>query len=94
MIRDKRFQEALQRTAEEHIRKSGRAGVRLHGGPQDEWLVFPDAPNLRPDWYTTWPESIAAAFRPGRYVVGSDGTDAVWVTNDTEASSGDSSGKP
>lgn len=85
MIEDKRFQEALRRTTEEYVHKSGKPGIRLHGGPQDGWLVLPDAPNLRPDWYTTWPSSIAAAFRPGRYVVGSDGADAIWVTNDDEA---------
>ena len=85
MIQDKRFQEALRRTTEEYVGRSGKPGVRLHGGPQDGWLVLPDAPNLRPDWYRTWPESIAAVFRPGRYVVGTDGVDAVWVSLDDEA---------
>ena len=85
MIQDKRFQEALRRTTEEYVRRSGKPGVRLHGGPQDGWLVLPDAPNLRADWYTTWPEGIAAVFRPGRYVMGSDGGDAVWTSLEDEA---------
>jgi hypothetical protein len=84
MIEDERFQEALRRTTEEYVRRSGKRGVRLHGGPQDGWLVLPDAPNLRANWYTTWPESIAAVFRPGRYAVGPGGLEAIWVSLDDE----------
>lgn len=47
---------------------AGNSGVMLHGGPMDGYYVTADAPALHPDWYTTWPESVAAKNRPGRYV--------------------------
>lgn len=42
--------------------------VELIGGPMSGWVVKPDAPALRDDWWTTWPPSVAAAWAPGRYV--------------------------
>lgn len=33
----------------------------------DGWLVKMDAPALDPDWYTTWPPSVAERTTPGRY---------------------------
>ena len=69
-----------------------RRTVELHGGPMDGWLVTPDAPALKPDWYRTLPlpprqtfwgwlrrkpaEQVTA--RPGRYVVDGDGS-ATWM---------------
>jgi hypothetical protein len=43
--------------------------VRLRGGPMNGYLVHDHADVLRDDWYTTWPPSIAAKNRPGRYVL-------------------------
>lgn len=34
--------------------------VRLIGGPMDGWLVTPDAPSLRRDWWFTLPPTIGA----------------------------------
>jgi hypothetical protein len=44
------------------------ASIVLEGGPMDGWVVKADAPALAPDWYTTWPPSIAARNEPGRYL--------------------------
>lgn len=55
--------------------------VALRGGPMDGWVVTPDAPALRPDWYRTLPlrrnsllavmagGPTLAAGPAGRYVV-------------------------
>lgn len=61
------------------------ASVALAGGPMDGWVVKPNAPVLRADWHTTWPASIAATNRPGRYDTPAvvDGvTRASWLTRD------------
>jgi hypothetical protein len=47
--------------------------VTLVGGPMDGWIVKPDAPALRPDWCTTWPDSVAAKNAPGLYVAAGPG---------------------
>lgn len=57
------------------------ASVALHGGPMDGWIVKPDAPALRPDWYTTWPPSVEATHKPGRYELREGGQDAKWVVS-------------
>ena len=54
----------LQAGALEHLVP---ASVVLAGGPMDGWVVTPDAAALRPDWWRTWPRTIAARFKPGRY---------------------------
>lgn len=77
----------LQRTARKAMKgiKTGQLehpvpeSVTLLRGPMDGWVVKPDAPALRPDWYTTWPLSVAAKHKPGRYVL--DGTRARWQPN-------------
>ena len=51
--------------------------VRLVGGPMANWLVRTSAPVLRPDWWTTWPDSVERRWSPGRYVA--DGDRAVWT---------------
>jgi hypothetical protein len=43
------------------------ASVALEGGPMDGYVVKPDAPALRPDWFRTWPPTVAARFAPGAY---------------------------
>jgi hypothetical protein len=59
------------------------AGIVLHGGPMDGWVVAPDAAALRADWYRTLPSrprSFASVLlrRPvdlqvlGRYVLDLD----------------------
>jgi hypothetical protein len=69
--------------AETALRAEGRPLFRLRGGPMDEWAVGDDADALREDWYTTWPESTAAQWEPGRYVLQNDMEDdarvAQWV---------------
>lgn len=68
---------AARRSLERNLRKqTGKLNhpvpdsVTLRGGPMDGWIVKPDAPALEPDWYTTWTPNIAAAWQPGRYVLG------------------------
>lgn len=58
--------------------------VTLAGGPMDGWVVKPDAPALRPDWFSTMPPHLARRHVPGRYadprLVGSVRVSA-WVTH-------------
>lgn len=42
---------------------------RLEGGPMDGWVVKPTAPALRPDWHTTWPDSVRSRWAAGTYVI-------------------------
>jgi len=67
--------------------------VELHGGPMDNWIVKPDAPVLRSDWYRTIPipprRSIIDMVlrrpgkprmaRAGHYGLSDDGRSATWV---------------
>jgi hypothetical protein len=47
--------------------------VRLRGGPMDGWLVTPDAPSLRRDWWYTLPPTIGALWPTyGAYVRAGD----------------------
>jgi hypothetical protein len=52
--------------------------IRLEGGPMDGWLVQDDAPALEPNWYETWPPSVAEENEPGSYVLSASGDKAVW----------------
>jgi hypothetical protein len=63
------FWRLLRENAEAAVRKSGEPPVRLRGGPANDWLVTDDAPMLRDDWHTTWPEFLTAEYRRGRYVL-------------------------
>jgi hypothetical protein len=64
------FQRQVRIQAELAVRTDENANpVRLIGGPMDGFLVYRDAPALSGDWYRTWPESIASAYLPGRYVI-------------------------
>lgn len=76
------FWEELKRNTENAVRESSTPGVRLQGGPMDGWLVTADAPSLQPDWYTTWPDSVARENRPGHYELakpmGVESGEAVW----------------
>lgn len=73
------FRENLRATAEVQIREDGKDGVRLNGGPMDGWLGREGAPSLAPDWYKTWPPSVANEHRPGRYELADSGAWAKWV---------------
>lgn len=68
--------------------------VLLRGGPMDDWVVKPDAPCLRPDWYLTIPRPtrrtvvdvilrrpvrLTSPGRAARYVLDPDGRTARWV---------------
>lgn len=72
------FNDELRALAEVQIHRSGAKGVRLRGGPMDGWLVKQDADALEPDWYLTWPSTVAAKFDPGQYVLSSSGKWAAW----------------
>jgi hypothetical protein len=72
------FWENLRANAEVSLRQSGVEGVRLRGGPMDGWLVSQNAPALQPDWYKTWPPTVAARHRSGQYEVSDSGTWAEW----------------
>jgi hypothetical protein len=64
------FQRQVRIQAELAVRADENANpVRLIGGPMGGFLVLRDAPALSVDWHRTWPESIASAFCPGRYVI-------------------------
>ena len=73
------FWENLRASTEAQVHLSDEPGVRLHGCPMDGWLVTRDAPALEPDWYKTWPVSVADKLPRGRYRVGESGTSAEWV---------------
>lgn len=49
--------------------KPGPETVTLRGGPMDGWVVPPNAPALRENWFMTWPDNVAREWTPGRYVV-------------------------
>lgn len=52
--------------------------VTLRGGPMHGWIVKRDAPALRPDWWTTWPPSVAKENQPGYYRLTWTGDSAKW----------------
>jgi hypothetical protein len=79
---DERFREELRAQTELAVRESGEQGVRLRGGPMDDWLVKQDAPCFAADWYKTWPQSVADETEPGRYARDETGTQAEWVAVD------------
>lgn len=65
-----------RRALERRLKTDAKAGALRHptpdsvvlaGGPMDGWVVKPGAPALRPDWYRTWPPTVAARHAPGRY---------------------------
>ncbi|MGH6866777.1 MAG: hypothetical protein ACREDO_11555 [Methyloceanibacter sp.] len=72
---DAGFFENLRANAEMLIHQDGKQGVRLNGGPMDGWLVKPGAPSLAPDWYRTWPPTMAKHHRPGHYELADSGPD-------------------
>jgi hypothetical protein len=72
-------EEDFWREAEDQMRaRPGADVVQLSGGPMDGTSVPPDAPALWPNWYKTWPATIAAKHRPGYYEV--TGKDEVGTT--------------
>jgi hypothetical protein len=75
---DEKFWEELRANTEIAVHAAGDQGVRLRGGPMDGWLVNEDAPSLAPDWYETWPPTVAAKNDPGRYELSESGTWAEW----------------
>ena len=69
----------VRRALKAHVGKLAHPvpdSVRLIGGPMSDWIVRPDAPALRPDWWRTWPPFIATAWAPGQYV--RDAQEARW----------------
>lgn len=75
---------ALKRRVQRAVKKGDGVkhpvpdSVVLRGGPMDGWIVKPNAPALRADWHETWPEAVAAANTPGRYVLDEGGKQARW----------------
>lgn len=65
-----------RRAIARRLKAQGRDVLVLRGGPMDGAVVPRGAPCLHPDWSATWPPTIAARERPGRYVVATG--EATW----------------
>ena len=76
-----------RRLRREAARASGPLSIHLLGGPMAGWLVKPQAPVLLPDWWESWPESIAERWWPGFYELLEEQHQARWVEYQREAPS-------